>query len=56
MKDLVVIDTGRSYERSAILNWFSKGRITDPYAGEELSTTRLVPNLNLSILIQDLPE
>ena len=51
MKDPVVIDTGRSYERSAILNWFARGRITDPYTNEELATTRLVPNLNLRMVI-----
>ena len=52
----MVIDTGRSYERSAILNWFGRGRLTDPLTNEELATTRLVPNINLRLLIEGLPE
>jgi hypothetical protein len=33
MKEPVVIASGRSYEKKSILEWFSKGRITDPISG-----------------------
>jgi hypothetical protein len=33
MQDPVVIASGRSYEKLAILQWFSRGRVTDPLTG-----------------------
>ena len=56
MEDPVVIDTGRSFERSAILEWFGRGRVTDPMTNEELASTRVVPNVNLRNLIRRIPE
>lgn len=56
MKDPVVIASGRSYEKHSILEWFSKGRIIDPMSGEELGSTIALPNRNLKILIDELPE
>ena len=56
MQDPVVIETGRSYEKKAILEWFGRGRATDPLTGEELSTTKVVPNSNLRLIIRQMPE
>ena len=56
MKNPVVIASGRSYEKQSILEWFSRGRIRDPMTGEELGSAIALPNLNLKILIDELPE
>ena len=55
MKSPVVIASGRSYEKQSILEWFSRGGITDPMTGEELGSAIALPNLNLKILIDELP-
>ena len=56
MQDPVVIASGRSYERLAISQWFLTGRLTDPVTNKELGSSIAWPNLNLRILINELPE
>ena len=56
MEDPVVISTGQSFEKKAILVWFGRGRSTDPITGKKLVTKDLVPNINLRLLIQQIPE
>lgn len=52
MKDPVVASDGYSYERGAMLQWYSKGRRSSPVTNLPLSSTLLVPNHSLKALIQ----
>lgn len=52
MTDPVVAESGFTYERSAIEAWFKKNRI-DPTTGEEVSTTKLIPNFTLRAMIRE---
>jgi TPR repeat protein len=53
MQDPVVVADGRSYERTAIEEWFRKGHSTSPMTNEKLPHRTLIPNINLRNLIQD---
>ena len=44
MADPVVATDGHTYERRAIEQWFSQGRLTSPVTNLRLNTTTLVPN------------
>ena len=44
MSDPVVATDGHTYERRAIEQWFSQGRLTSPVTNLRLNTTTLVPN------------
>ena len=44
MTDPVVALDGHTYERRAIEQWFSQGRLTSPVTNLRLNTTTLVPN------------
>ena len=44
MSDPVVALDGHTYERRAIEQWFSQGRLTSPVTNLRLNTTTLVPN------------
>ena len=43
---------GYSYERSAITEWFSKGRRTSPVTNLPLTNTLLLPNRALRMVIE----
>ncbi|XP_059649011.1 U-box domain-containing protein 19-like [Cornus florida] len=51
MTEPVTIETGHTYDRSSILQWFRAGNATCPKTGEKLTSTELVPNLALKRLI-----
>ena len=51
MIPLYIID-GYSYERSAITEWFSKGRRTSPVTNLPLTNTLLLPNRALRMVIE----
>ena len=38
------------------MDWFGRGRATDPMTNEELVSIRVVPNINLRNLINQIPE
>ncbi len=61
MRDPVVTADGQTYERDAIEKWLSRQRTrelpcTSPLTGEPLADTKLVPNVALRGLIQQLLE
>ena len=43
----IVAETGTTYERSAIEEWFARGHRRDPVTNVELSSTKLIPNYAL---------
>jgi hypothetical protein len=53
MMDAVVAADGHSYERSAITKWMAS-KDNSPRTGEPLNNKKLVPNLNLKRIIQDM--
>ncbi|XP_023240325.1 WD repeat, SAM and U-box domain-containing protein 1-like isoform X1 [Centruroides sculpturatus] len=52
MIDPVVAMDGYSYERAAILEWIKNGNNTSPMTNEKLSTTEVIPNKTLRLIIQ----
>ncbi|MCO5606817.1 hypothetical protein L7F22_061008 [Adiantum nelumboides] len=44
---VMIAEEGFTYEKSAILEWFSRGHKTCPDTGKSLQSLTLVPNLNL---------
>lgn len=42
---------GQTYERSAIVEWFGRGKTTSPATGLALSSTTLIPNFALRSMI-----
>ncbi|KAJ8548410.1 hypothetical protein K7X08_030879 [Anisodus acutangulus] len=52
MSDPVTIASGHTYDRSSILKWFRAGNSTCPKTGERLTSTDLVTNLALKVLIK----
>jgi hypothetical protein len=44
MLDPVVTADGHTYERSAIVDWFQRGKRTSPLTGEPLQHEYLTPN------------
>ena len=56
MEDPVITVDGHSYEREAIEEWFSRGRIISPLTGSPLGTTHLTPNHALKKAIAELIE
>jgi hypothetical protein len=49
---VILVETGQTYERTAIEHWFARGRTTDPLTGKELSNTQVVPNYAIKGLVQ----
>ncbi|KAL8226582.1 hypothetical protein R6Q57_016414 [Mikania cordata] len=52
MTDPVTVSTGQTYDRVSIQKWLKSGNLICPKTGEKLSSTELVPNLNLRKVIQ----
>ena len=52
MVDPVIIESGITYERSSIEEWFLRGD-TCPMTGLKISNKRVIPNITLKQLIQD---
>ena len=42
--DPVVIESGRTYDRSTITEWFERGGLSDPYTGEKLGSRIMITN------------
>ncbi|KAJ5071105.1 morn repeat-containing protein [Anaeramoeba ignava] len=53
MNDPVIADDGRTYERNAILKWFKNHDTSPVYKEMKLSSTNLIPNLELKKQIQN---
>lgn len=53
MSDPVVLEDGFTYERSAILEWFSKDKVTSPMTNEVLTTTTMYDNAKLKSEIEN---
>jgi hypothetical protein len=54
MSDLVlVLESGQTYERTEISQWFQLGNRSDPITYARLSSTLLVPNYALRAGIAD---
>lgn len=51
--DPVILESGNSYERSAIAAWFEDGNSTDPLTNVVLGSTALVPNHMLRKAVVD---
>ena len=52
MADPVTVSSGHSYERKAIVEWFSLGKRNDPATGLPLSNTNVIPNIRLRMAIE----
>ena len=52
MRYPVVTSNGSTYEKSAILEWFARGKITDPLTNEVLANDTLTPNNALKSIIE----
>jgi U-box domain len=52
MKDPVMVQSGRSFERKAIFEWLGRGNNTDPLTRQELHLHNLVTNYALQTRIQ----
>ncbi|XP_070502999.1 WD repeat, SAM and U-box domain-containing protein 1-like [Chironomus tepperi] len=52
MTDPVILEDGFSYERQAILTWFSKDKRTSPMTNMELTTTEVMTNEKLKMEIE----
>ena len=53
MADPVICVDGQTYERSAIVQWFSMGGATSPATGGVLASQNLVPNIALRSAIHE---
>ena len=53
MNDPVVSSDGHTYERSEIEKWLKKNE-TSPLTNLKLENKKLIPNLTLKLLIQDM--
>jgi hypothetical protein len=51
LHDPVIAEDGHTYERAAISKWFSQGKTRSPVTNEEVTGTRLVPNLSVKKLV-----
>lgn len=47
---VVLVETGQTYDRKCIEEWFSRGKVTCPVTGQRLSSTQLTPNFALKSL------
>ena len=56
MTDPVTVSSGHSYERKAIVEWFSLGKRNDPATGLPLSNTNVIPNIRLRMAIEEWKE
>jgi hypothetical protein len=54
MEDPVMAQDGYTYERTAILKWFSMGKRTSPKTGARLLNTELTPNHSMRSLVAGL--
>jgi len=52
MRDPVFCTDGHTYERSAIIAWFAKGKTTSPITNQVLPSLETFPNHNLRSQIQ----
>ena len=53
MKDPVMLDSGNTYERSAVLDYLILNGFFDPKTSKKLSSSKLVPNNNIKDAIQE---
>lgn len=53
MKNPVISEDGFTYEKSAILEWFSTGKQTSPMTNAELASIDTIDNLSLKTKIDD---
>lgn len=53
MTDPVSTALGQTYERSAIEEWFGRGKLTDPISNQPLSSTALTPNFLVKSIIAE---
>ncbi len=53
--DPVICSDGQTYERAAIMEWFSRGKRTSPVTNARLTNTVLIPNHALKSLIEPVP-
>lgn len=53
MEDPVVAADGMSYERSAITEWFRRGKLTSPTHGGKLDHRNFIPNIILKKVIHE---
>lgn len=49
---VVLVETGQTYERKSIEQWFSRGHKIDPLTGKQLTSIQLVPNYAIKGLVQ----
>lgn len=49
---VLLIETGQTYSRSSIEEWFQKGHRTCPLTGQALQSTQLAPNYVVKGLVQ----
>ncbi|KAF3779885.1 U-box domain-containing protein 19 [Nymphaea thermarum] len=52
MSDPVTLETGQTYDRASILEWFKAGNFTCPKTGKKIGTSNLIPNIVLRSLIE----
>ena len=52
MKNPVVIDTGRTFEKSALREFFEKGRFVDPVTDEDLISSFWYQNLTVKSMVK----
>ncbi|KAL3642456.1 hypothetical protein CASFOL_013271 [Castilleja foliolosa] len=52
MTDPVTVSTGQTYDRVSIQKWLRSGNLICPKTGETLTSTELLPNTSLKMLIQ----
>jgi hypothetical protein len=56
MTDPVICSDGHTYERSAIVDWFTRGNNTSPKTGAQLLHQNLIPNISLRQAIEEFKE
>eukprot|EP00210_Caulerpa_lentillifera_P005359 g5121.t1 len=54
MKDpVIVMESGNTYDRSSIEEWFDRGHSTDPLSNKKLESTDLIPDCSLQDICLD---
>jgi hypothetical protein len=51
LNDPVLAEDGHTYERAAIAKWYSQGKTRSPVTNEEVTGTKLMPNLAIKKLV-----
>jgi hypothetical protein len=47
MDDPVILESGQTYERDAIQQWFNSGKETDPVTNKKLKSKNMITNYSL---------